>query len=42
MQERSQTAACAVSLLFLLVASGLVWAEFGALAVKMMRALAGG
>ena len=42
MPERSPTAATAVSLAFLLAGSALLWTAFGALAVSVMRNLAGG
>ena len=41
MPERTSTAASAVSLLVLVAASVFVWAEFGAFAVSVIRALAG-
>jgi hypothetical protein len=41
MSQRSLSAGTAVSLLFLLAASVLVWAEFGAFAVSVLRDLSG-
>ena len=38
----SASAGSAVSLAFLLIASVAVWAEFGAIAVSMLRRLTGG